>query len=141
MQEASVKYIIVPYDSQREIFLKERKYDEKQYKQAIEEMQNISWLKRIDGFGKIAIFEVPDPRDHFWSPQENLKVQYQYINPTKYILNVENAKKGDILIFSEFISFSLIKVLFELLVIVRQALKLLCTRPLLLIPNRQDYAL
>ena len=101
LQESSVKYVIIPYDSEGEIFLEDRKYDEKQYEQAIEEIQNIPWLKRIDGFGKIAVFEVPNPKDHFWSPQENLRVQYRYVNPTKYILNVENAKKGDILIFSE----------------------------------------
>ncbi len=100
-QESVIKYVIVPYDSQEEIFLKERKYDEKQYEQAIKEIQNIPWLKRIDDFGKIAVFEIFYPRDHFWSPQEYLRVQYQYVNPTKYILNVQNAKKGDILVFSE----------------------------------------
>ncbi len=101
LQEASVKYIIVPYDSMGEIFLTDRKYDEKSYLETLKEINSIPWLKRIDGFGRIGVYEVTDPKDHFWSPQPNMKIDYKYINPTKYIVNLKNAQKNSTLVFAE----------------------------------------
>ena len=113
LQEAGVRYVIVPYDSQGEIFLKDRKYDEKSYLKTIKDVEGIKWLKKVDCsiakllncsdpvFGKVAVFEVPNPRDHFWSPSGNIIKNYKYINPTKYIVELKNAKKGDVVVFSE----------------------------------------
>lgn len=101
LSEASVKYVIVPYDSQREIFLEDRKYDGKQYDQAVGSLKKIKWLREIKGFEKIAIFENSNYKDHFWSSDTNLKINYKYINPAKYDVNIENSRKGDILVFSE----------------------------------------
>ncbi len=98
---ASVRYIIVPYDSIGELFLTDRKYDKNVYRKTINEINHISWLKKIDGFGKIGVYEIMNPKDHFWSPQPNLKINYSYINPTKYQLNVNSSKAGDLLVFSE----------------------------------------
>lgn len=101
LRDLSVKYIVVPYDSEGEIFLKDRKYNNDIYQKTINEVKQIPYLKQVSGFGKIGVFEVPNPKDHFWSPSENLKINYKFINPTKYELIIKNAKKGDIIIFSE----------------------------------------
>ena len=114
LQEAGVRYVIVPYDSQGEIFLKDRKYDEKSYLKTIKDVEGIKWLKKVDCsiakllncsdpvFGKVAVFEVPNPRDHFWSPSGNIIKNYKYINPTKYIVELKNAKKEMLLFFGKF---------------------------------------
>ncbi|MEK7450809.1 MAG: hypothetical protein AAB662_02630 [Patescibacteria group bacterium] len=102
LQEAAVKYVIVPYDVDGEIFLSDRKYDEKAYEQTVSELKNIRWLKHILNYGKIAIFEVPNPKNHFWSQsQPGLTITFKKINPTEYLVNVENAKQGEELVFSE----------------------------------------
>ncbi|MDO8621210.1 MAG: hypothetical protein Q7R31_02925 [Candidatus Levybacteria bacterium] len=101
LSEAAVQYVIVPYDSEKELFLKDRKYDEKQYDQTVKSLRNIEWLKKIEGFGKIAVFENSNYKDHFWSRNSNLKINYKYINSTKYYVDIENSKKGDVLVFSE----------------------------------------
>lgn len=101
LQESGVKYVIVPYDSQGEIFLTDRKYDDKKYLSTIDAVKKIAWLHQLKGFGKIAVFEVPNPKNHFWSPSQNLRVNYKFINPTQYVINVSNARKGDKLVFSE----------------------------------------
>ena len=118
LKNASVKYVIVPYDSEGEIFLSDRKYDEKQYLKTIEELKKINWLKQVncsivkllncygsDPFGKISVFELSNPKDHFFIEStiknEELKIAYETINPTKYKVKVSNAKKNDILVFSE----------------------------------------
>lgn len=101
LQESSVKHVIIPYDSEGEIFLKDRKYNERLYLQIVKDISSIEWLKKIDGFGKIAVFEVSSPKDHFWSPSDSIKISYKYINPTKYEVIVKNAKKNDIVVFSE----------------------------------------
>ena len=100
-----IKYVIVPYDSQGEIFLKDRKYNTEIYQSTISDVKKIPYLKQVDGFGKIAVFEVDPPaagiKDHFWSPAQNLNIKYKVINPTKYEVEIKNAQKGDLLIFSE----------------------------------------
>jgi len=101
LQNLAVEYIVVPFDSQGEIFLYDRKYDNAQYLKTIERLSNNSFLKRIDDFGKISVFKIPNPKDHFWSPSSHLKINYKYLNPTKYTLDIKNAKEGDILVFSE----------------------------------------
>jgi len=101
LQMSSIKYVIVPDDSEKEIFLTDRKYDNKLYLQTINELKTIRWLKPAKGFGKIVVFENLNYKDHFWSPDSNLKINYKYINPTLYEVDVRNAKRGGVLVFSE----------------------------------------
>src|SRR3989344_3520047 len=96
-----VKYIILPYDSEKELFLNDRKYDGELYKKAVNDIEKIKWLKESSGFGKIKVFEVSNSKDHFWSPSTSLRINYKFINPTKYAVEIKNAKKGNILVFSE----------------------------------------
>lgn len=101
LENSSIKYVIVPYDSQGEIFLKDRKYDDNLYKTALSSVSKISYLKKVEGFGKIGVFEISSSKDHFWSPSKNLSFTYKYISPVEYSVNVKNAKKGDAVIFAE----------------------------------------
>jgi hypothetical protein len=101
LQEASIKYVIIPYDSEKEIFLSDWKYDNLIYLQTVRETQKIPWLKQVASFGKIIVFAVPNPKGHFWSPSKTLSLAYEYINPVKYSVNIKNAKKGDIIVFAE----------------------------------------
>ena len=57
-------------------------------------------------FGKIAVFEVPNPKDHFYISNQqsvisNQKITYQYVSPVEYKVEVTNARKGDLIVFSE----------------------------------------
>ncbi len=101
LQETGVRYVIVPYDSQGEIYLKDRKYNNEIYQKTINEVKKIPYLKQVGGFGKIAVFEVSNPKDHFWTSSESLDLKYQYLSPVEYKLEVKNAKIGDRIIFSE----------------------------------------
>jgi hypothetical protein len=127
LSEASVKYVIVPFDSEKEIFIKDRKYDERQYGETIKELQRIKWLHPISipqncelrmencEFGRIAVFEVEGYKDHFYlinnsliahdtvirNQQSNNQIKYTFINPAKYKVSVKDGKKGDVLVFSE----------------------------------------
>jgi hypothetical protein len=106
LNEISIRYVIVPYDRDGEIFLKDRKYDEEAYLQTIKDISLAPWLKKIDGFGRIAVFENLDYKEHFYvsnkqSAISNQKISYQYISPVEYKIDVRNVKKGDLLVFSE----------------------------------------
>ena len=101
LENSAVKYVVVPDDSEKEIFIKDRKYDNKEYDQTIMELNNISWLKKVKSFKKISVYSLYNPKDHFWSNSERLDIQSKSINPTKYILNLKNAKKGDKIVFTE----------------------------------------
>lgn len=99
LSELSVKYIIVPYDSLGEFFLTDRKYDKTIPEKISKSLDTIPFLKKIDGFGSIAIFEVPSPKDHFWL-QKSGKISYKMLSPTNYSINVSLVNPQKI-IFSE----------------------------------------
>ncbi len=101
LQEAAIGYIIVPYDSQGELFLKDRKYSQNVFDNTYREVKNISWVSEIPGFGKMHVFQVPSPYDHFWTSGSHAKIQYTMISPTDYLVSVKNAQRGTQLIFSE----------------------------------------
>lgn len=101
LQESAIKYVVIPSDSQHEIFLNDRKYDQNAYLSTVQSLNGISWLKKVNQFGNIIVYEVPDAKDHFWSTAKNLQITYTFNNPTDYIVSVKNAKKGDRIVFSE----------------------------------------
>lgn len=66
IKEGDIKFVIVPLDTRGEIFLNDRKYDEKEYKKIVESLRKIPYLEEVknkDGksfFGKIIVFKVTD---------------------------------------------------------------------------------
>ncbi len=101
LEELSIRYVIVPNDVNGEIFVTDRKYDNRKYTETVKSIQGINGLKEIPGFGSIRVFEVSNPRPHIWSENEDLIRNIHFINPTLYKIDVKNAKKGDIIVFSE----------------------------------------
>lgn len=101
LEQGGVQYVVVPDDTQKEIFIKDRKYDAVQYTKTVEKLEKIPWLRKAYTFGKIVVFELDNPKDHFWSSDEGVLVKASMVNPTKYIISLKNAKKNDRLIFSE----------------------------------------
>lgn len=58
LTEMKVRYIIVPLDSEGEIFLYERQYDPEHRRKLEEFLDTISWLKKIPVAEKIAVYEI-----------------------------------------------------------------------------------
>ena len=101
LQRSGVKYVIVPDDTQKEIFIKDRKYDPVQYNETVKKIRKVPYLKEVNKFGNVIVFEIDNPKDHFWSSSDNVKITYEFINPTEYNVQVNNAKKTDRVIFVE----------------------------------------
>ena len=101
LEDVSIKYVIVPNDFEKEIFINDRKYDESLYKRTLDDVSKISYLKKIGDFGRIGVFALPNSKDHFWTTSKTLSLKYQFISPVEYKVEVENAKKGDLIIFTE----------------------------------------
>lgn len=57
-KKSQIKYVIVPYDSQKELFIIDRKYSEKQRSNIVEELRKTPFLREIPSIGRIIIFEV-----------------------------------------------------------------------------------
>jgi len=101
LQDASVKYVIIPDDVYGKIFLTDRKYDEKVYKSVVHDLVKNANFRRLGQYGKIIVFEVDNSKAHFWSSDSNLTINTEFSSPTKYKLKIENAKKNDLFVFSE----------------------------------------
>lgn len=102
LQELGIEYVIVPYDSLGEIFMKDRKYDEKLYESLIKRLEKNVYLKRIYGYGKIAVFQTSKRKNHFYilDDTNSREPSYKMISPYLYQVNL-NLNKSDKLIFSE----------------------------------------
>lgn len=101
LQDSSIKYVIVPYDSRGEFFVKDRNYSELEYKKIVQGLEKTPWLKEKKRFGKMIVFEVNRPKDHVWSTNPTTKVAYHRITATAYSVTVANARKGDRIVFAE----------------------------------------
>ncbi len=100
LENMSVKYIIIPYDSEGEIFLDDRRYSSRLYENLIHKIDTYSGLKKIQSFSQIQIYELSNPKPHFWSKRGIIK-NYSRVSAVKYRVNLVNAKKGDRIVFSE----------------------------------------
>ena len=58
LTQMEVKYVVVPFDSQGEIFIAEWKYNPQQREEVEEFLDTIPWLKKIKVADKIAMYEV-----------------------------------------------------------------------------------
>ena len=102
LSQMAVKYVIVPLDPEGEIFLASRKYSSQQRQEVEEFLDTIPWLKKIDVGGKIAVYELPRFKDHFFAVGGGKpEIKWQMINPAKYKVEVENANQPFKLVFSE----------------------------------------
>lgn len=58
LAEFSIKYVVVPYDSEGEIFFYEREYDPEHRRKLEDFLDTIPWLKKIEVVEKIAVYEI-----------------------------------------------------------------------------------
>ncbi len=99
LENLSVKYVIIPFDSEKELFLTDRKFDIKRYQEIIYRISKIPYLKGINGFGEIKVFQTRTHKDHFYlTTGQNLP--YKRISSSEYIVDISQIEKEDI-VFSE----------------------------------------
>lgn len=99
---SSIQYIVIPFDSEKEIFVKDRKYSNNLYNLTITQIRKLNWLKEIGDYGRIHVFKIQNSKDHFWiSNDSDAKVKYIFISPTEYSMNLNNVHKGDRLVFTD----------------------------------------
>lgn len=105
-----VKYVIVPSDSEGEIFLQDRKYSEAEREKYLQVLNRIPWLQKIDfpcssdtyHCSGITIYQTPNYQDHFFaSGEKSPGVVWKMLNPTRYVVEVKNVTQPFTLVFSE----------------------------------------
>ncbi len=95
-----IKYIIIPYDPYGEIFIEDRKYNQKKRDEYEKVLDGISWIKKVQD-GKITIYETKNYKDHFWIVSGKGQVTYKQKFSTFYEVSIKNGKKNDVIVFSE----------------------------------------
>ena len=98
-----VKYIIIPFDVEGEIFIAEHKYNPQQRREVEEFLDTIPWLKKIVLVDKIAIYELPEYKERFFieESENNLIEKWTRVNPTKYLVSLKIKQTPVNLVFSE----------------------------------------
>src|SRR3990167_4991382 len=100
LSNRSIKYIIVPADDYGEIFQKDWKYDNAKYQKAVSVISKLPYVQEVSGFNKLKIYRINN-KERFWTGSKITNLYFKYLNPTKYEIRVNSARKGEILVFSE----------------------------------------
>lgn len=100
MQNLSIGYVIVPDDLNQDIFLTDRKYDDRLRQKAIVKLDQVSFLQKEDFFKKLAVYKVKNPKNHFYL-DDGIDVMEGYHEPTLYNLKIYTNNPNSNLIFSE----------------------------------------
>jgi hypothetical protein len=86
-----VKYVIVPFDSEGEIFTKDYIYNPKQRDQLVASMSAVAWLKKNTEFKEIGVYEIEKPKDKFFleNPKSE-EISWEMVSPVKYRITINN---------------------------------------------------
>ncbi|MCL4382514.1 MAG: hypothetical protein M1575_00215 [Patescibacteria group bacterium] len=101
---SGVKYVILPYDSEEELFIKDRQYDSVTRVQLEKSLDKIISFRKVKTFEKSAVYETQNFTDRFWLEnltQEDGSIEWRMINPTQYLVTIKNFNKPVVLGFSE----------------------------------------
>lgn len=98
LQDISVKYIIIPDDTTKEIFISDRKYDDKQRQIFIRDLDTIPWLQK-KSFNNIVVYKLQSTKNHFWLTGQGAMQVTENTN-SNYTLNID-IKNPQILVFAE----------------------------------------
>lgn len=101
LQESAVRYVIVPYDPLGEIYLTDRKYDNRVYKAFMSKMSRVSWLTQDKSFKHIGVFKVQNFLSHAYVLGGNSKASLHSVSLTNYAGDVRSASQSQQLVFSE----------------------------------------
>ncbi|MFZ5845158.1 MAG: hypothetical protein ACOY0S_01680 [Patescibacteria group bacterium] len=98
LAQLGIKYVIIPFDSLGELFLQDRKYDDRQRQEYEKVLDQIMWLAKIKK-DKLTIYTTPSHKDCFWLEAGEI-LTYQRLDPADYVVTVEFSKPTT-LFFSE----------------------------------------
>lgn len=95
LEKIGIKYVIIPYDSTNEIFLTDRRYDNKKRLALEKELDKITWLKKIQK-GKITVYETLKHKDKFWLKNQGT-LSYKNITNLEFEINFNSKTKNTII--------------------------------------------
>lgn len=105
LSNLSIKYIVVPFDNQGEIFLTDRKYDESLWQATIESLDKNRGFNKDVRFGKLRLYGTRAYNGRFYIQQSDGRaiqnLPYQRVDNAKYMVSIKDARAGDTLVFSE----------------------------------------
>ena len=96
---SSIKYLIVPIDVDREIFLTDRSYDDAKRKDLLQSLDTNPFIVKLEQFDGITVYEIPQARALFWNDVTNKPLESEAISPVEY--KVKNIKRGDRVVFTQ----------------------------------------
>lgn len=101
VRDSAVRYVVVPFDPQGEIYLTDRKYDPKVYTQFYENMKDIPWLTQDLTFRKIGVFKVKDPKMLAYIASDYKPISLTKVTQTSYVGNVKRLAASARIVFSQ----------------------------------------
>lgn len=96
LQMWGIRYIIVPDDIQKEIFILDRTYDPLLVKRTQTYFASQTRFPLVHQFGNIYVYAVPGAKNLFTFTHSDKQVSWKEISPTSYLAQIEKGR-GDLL--------------------------------------------
>ena len=100
LSDKSIGYIIVPIDSDHEIFLKDRKYSPEARNSYIQILDRVGYLQKMNTYKNLTVYKVASPSPLF-RVIGNGEVGWIRLSPTKYFISVNNADQNSRIVFGQ----------------------------------------
>ncbi|PIU02292.1 hypothetical protein COT66_00990 [Candidatus Shapirobacteria bacterium CG09_land_8_20_14_0_10_49_15] len=102
LSRMAVKYVVLPLDSLGEIFIAERQYNPQQRQETEALLDTVSWLEKVAVADGVAVYELPEFQDHFFTVGENIPaIGWEKLSASRYQVRISAASHPFQLIFSE----------------------------------------
>ena len=104
IKEAGIKYVVVPHDFNQQIFLTDRRFDNKKNLLVIDTLDSLSYLRKNNNFpSDPAIYTLTKSKPLFEIVDKQNKniLSIKHFSPTKYILSVDSVDAKDRLLFRQ----------------------------------------
>lgn len=85
----AIRYVILPYDSEKELFLDDRKYAPRLKSKLEQQLDTIPWLLKKTEFQPMAVYEIKKVTDLF--SMHGKSIPYRKVSPTSYEIAVSDA--------------------------------------------------
>jgi hypothetical protein len=100
LQDRSIGYVVVPIDSDGEIFLHDRKYSSQVRDSYLHVLDKLTYLKRISAYNNLAVYQFANPSPLFRMIGKG-EISFTRITPTKYFVTINNVDRNGRIVFGQ----------------------------------------
>lgn len=99
LADLSIKYVVIPFDSEQELFLKDRKFNNDEPEKIEYALDKLGWLKKDKRFNALSVYTLKDSKDSIYLTNEG-SISYNKNTSTNYSVKIRSQQNNTV-VFNE----------------------------------------